>query len=142
MNKSGKTLENWMQGIMLAVLFVIVFSAIIVPYFNKNHSGNYTIEGLPTETIQEKFEKYQEGMSEKLQGGEVSFTSVAGLTLSTSWDIIVSTLTTIWYFISAGWINTLISYVNLPLQVAYILRGLFIIAIGFILLKILFKVKV
>jgi len=141
MNKRGSTLEGWMQGIMLAMLLIIILSVVVIPYFNENHGGNYSIEGLPTETIQENFEKYQEGMSEKLQGGEASFTSVAGLTLSTSWDIIISTLTTIWYFISAGWINTIIGYLHFPLIVAFVLRGLFLVAIGFIILKILFKVK-
>jgi len=141
MNRKGATLEGWMQGIMLAVLFVIIFTTVVVTKFNEKYGGNYTIEGLPTDTIQENFEEYQAGMGEKLQGGEASFTSVAGITLSTSWDILISTMSTIWYFIGAGWINTIVSYLRLPLIIAYILRGLFMVAIGFILLKILFKVK-
>jgi len=139
--KRGTTLEGWIQGIMLMVLMIIILSVVVIPYFNENHGGDYSISGLPTDAIQENFEKYQEGMAEKLQGGEASFLSVAGLTLSTSWDIIISTLTTIWYFISAGWINTIAEYLNVPMIVAFILRGLFLVSIGFIILKILFKVK-
>jgi len=42
-------------------------------------------------------------------------------------------------FVTGGWVETLVSYLKLPEQVGYLLRGLWIVALGFIVLGILFN---
>lgn len=142
MNKKAGTMEGWITGIFIAMLFVIVFTVIVLPSMNSAHSGDYSVEGLPTSGLEDKFESYQSGMNEKLSSGDVSFLGALGMTLSTSWDVISSTITTIAYFLIGGWIFTICSMMHLPGLVGGILMGLYNIAIGFIVLRIIFKSRV
>jgi len=141
-NKKAGTMEGWVTGIFIAMLFVIVFTIIVVPGMNSSHLGDYAVEGLPTSGLEDKFQSYQSGMNEKLSSGDVSFLGALGMTLSTSWDVISSTITTIAYFLIGGWIFTICSMMHLPGLVAGILMGLYNIAIGFIVLRVIFKARV
>ena len=141
-NKKAGTMEGWITGIFIAMLFVIIFTIIVVPGMNSSHLGDYAVEGLPTSGLEDKFQSYQSGMNEKLSSGDVSFLGALGMTLSTSWDVISSTITTIAYFLIGGWIFTICSMMHLSGLVAGILMGLYNIAIGFVILRIIFKVRV
>jgi len=140
-NKKGATLQNWVEGIIIAVLFVIVFGVVIAD-MNNLYGKDHTIVGLETAGIQDSIEDYQESIEEKFSGGEATFLAQVGLTLKTSWDIISSTMALIWNFIAGGWIRTISTdYLKLPPVVGLIFQILYFISIGFIVLKILFKVK-
>jgi len=138
-NKKGSTFEGWTEGMVFSVLIVILVGVLIFPSMNAIHSGNKTVEGLPTGDIEQKFQSYQTSQSEKVAGGDASFTSAVGLTLSTSWDILIGALTMVMSFITGGWVETLVSYLHLPSQVGFFLRGLWIVSLGFIILRILFN---
>ena len=139
-NKQGEgTFEGWGEGMMFFVLFLLVFTIIIVS-MNSIHDGeDYVVEGFDTSDIQESFGGYQESMEEKITGGEASFLSAVGLTLSTSWNILTSLFSMLMSFVTGGFIQTIISYLKLPDIVGFILRGLFITALGFIILRALFN---
>lgn len=143
-NKKAATMQSWTEGIGLMVAFVIVFGVIIAG-MNSLYSKDYNVEGLETDTFESALETYQASQQEKLHGGEASFTSAVGLTVSTSWDVVTSTLSLVWNFITGQWIQTiLVDYLHLGeigITLAFILRGLLFIAVGFIVLRILFKVK-
>jgi len=141
-NKKGSTFEGWTEGVIFSILIVLLFGTIILAGMNSLHGKNYEVEGLPTDSIQEKFENYQESQSEKIKGGDASFTSAVGLTLSTSWDILIGALTMLMTFVTGGWVETLIAYLHFPAIVGYLLRGLWITALGFIVLRILFKERI
>ncbi len=139
------TLENWTSVIAVAVLFVILFGAAIAT-MNGLYSQNHAIAGLETDGFQSAFENYQESMESKLKGGDASLTSAVGLTVSTSWDVIVSTFNLLGNFISGGWIRTIIiDYMHMDgtggVALAFFLRGLFLLSIGYAILKVLFKIK-
>jgi len=140
-NKKGEgTFEGWTQGMVFSVLFVIIFG-LIIANMNNLYSQNYSIQGLKTDEIQKTFQNFQKSTSEKFSGGEVSFGDVV-MSLSTSWDILISILKMLLLFIVSGeWISTVISYLMLPDAIAWGLRGLYIAGLFFILLRILFKVK-
>jgi len=139
------TLEGWTGTITIAVLFVLLFG-VVVASMNNLYNKDYTIAGLETDGYQSAFESYQENVESKLKGGEASFTSAVGLTVSTSWDVIVSTFNLLGNFISGGWIRTIIiDYLHVQgnggVILAFFLRGLFLLSIGYAILKVLFKVK-
>ncbi len=143
MNKTGGTMEGWITGIFIAMLFVIVFTTVVLPGMNTSHGGDYFVEGLPTTDLQSSFQSYQSGMNEKISSGDVSFLGSLGMTLSTSWDIITSSVSTIAIFLTGGWIMTISRMIKgLPEIIPFILIGLYNLAIGFIILRIIFKVRV
>ncbi len=140
-NKKGQTLQGWSEGIIIIVLFIIVFGVVIAA-MNGLYSEEYAIVGLETSGIESSLESYQTGVEEKYRGGEASFLAQIGLTLKTSWDIIFSTMTLIWTFLTGGWIETITTdYMKLPIAVGLFFRMLYFLSVGFIVLKILFKVK-
>lgn len=140
-NKRGQTLQGWSEGIIFIVLFVIVFGVVIFA-MNTLYDEEYAVAGLETSGIENALESYQAGVEEKYRGGEASFLSQVGLTLKTSWDIIFSTMNLIWGFLTGGWIQTIATdYMRLPPVVGFMLRTIYFLSVGFIVLRILFKVK-
>jgi len=137
------TFEGWTEGMIFSVLFVIIFGGIIVVGMNSLHDGDYVIEGLNTSTMESAFETTQESVHSNIEGGDASFTSSSsGLTLGSSWDIIKSILAMVMFFITGGWIQTSIMYMGLPEILGWGFRGLYIITMGFIILRILFKDRI
>lgn len=137
----ASTFETWVTAVSFSILFVIIFGMVVVD-MNNLHGGDYEIEGLETDGIQSQLEDYSESAKERVDGGDVSFLSAVGMTLSTSWNIVTSLLSTLMFFVGGGWIETLIIYMRLPAIVGMIFRTLYIIALTFMVLRILFKVKV
>lgn len=134
------SLSGWTEGILLSVLIVILFGGVIVG-FNTMYNKDNQI-GLGTNTSQSEFSEYQGTLADQIQSGEADFTSSEGLTLKSSWNIIESASSIIWNFFTGGWIETILTdYMKLPSIVATIFRILFFLSMGFIILKILFKVK-
>jgi len=143
MGKKAQTMQGWTEGIAIAVLFVMVFSIVIVG-MNDLYSKDHEIEGLPTTDFYDKLKTQQDSMDEKFSEGEASFLGAVGLTVSTSWDVLFGTLTILWQFLTGSWIETIIGYMNMGeigTPVAYVFRALFFLSIGFIILKILFKIR-
>jgi len=81
-------------------------------------------------------------MNEKISSGDVSFLGALGMTLSTSWDMIVGVFQAVAIFLTGGWIMTICSMMHLPEAFAFLLIGLYNLAIGFIVLRIIFKTRV
>jgi len=135
------TFEGWTEGMVMSILFVIIFGAIVIGGMNTIHNDNQTIEGLNTTGLQSAFENYQETAHSKVSSGEVSLSGLY-TTLSTSWDILSSLLITLMSFVAGGWIRMIVHYMMLPEEVGFMLQGLYIVAFIFIILRILFKTKV
>jgi len=144
MNNRGETMQGWTEGIAVAVLFVMVFSLIIVG-MNELYSEDHEIEGLPTDTFYNSLKTQQDSIEEKLIDADASFLGAVGLTVSTSWDVLTSVMGILWSFIAGSWIETIIiDYMRMGeigVPVNYVFRALFFLSIGFIILKILFKVR-
>lgn len=138
-NKRAVSLSGWSEAILLSLLAVLMIG-IIVAGFNTLYDQDHDI-GINTDTIQENFEDYQETLSREITEGEAEFTSDQGLTLKSSWGIIKSGLAIIWDFMTGGWIETIVNYMKLPSTVALIFRILYFLSLGYVVLKILFKIK-
>ena len=138
-NKKAYSMSGWTEGILLSVLFVMVLG-IVFAGLNSSYGESYDI-GLSTNATQEAFENYQDTLDAQIGSGEADFTSSSGLTLKSSWGIIKSGTGIIWSFLTGGWIETTVMYMGAPPELALIMRILYFLSIGFIVLKILFKVK-
>jgi len=141
-NKKGSTFEGWTEGIIFSTLIVILFATIILPGMNTKHNQSYQIEGLNTTGVINNFNTYQTNQQDKLTNADPSFLSAVGLTISTSWDILVGVLTMVMFFVTGGWIETIFSYLLVPAIVGQIIRGLFVLALGFIMLRVLLKERI
>ena len=139
-NKKGAgTFEGWTEGVVFSIMFVIILGVVVMGGMNSIHTENVSIQGFETGDIEQNFENYQISQSDKLQKAEATFIGAVGLTLSTSWDIITGILTMVMSFITGGWVASIVSSIGLPSQVAWLLRGLWIVSLGFIVLSILFN---
>ena len=143
-NKKAATMQGWTEGIGLMVIFVIVLGVIIVG-MNDLYSKDYEIVGLETDSYSAALQSYEASQEEKIVGGEVDFESNNPISLKTSWDIIVGTVKLVWNFITGQWLQTiLVDYLHLGgigYTIYLILRGLLFIALGFIVLRIIFRIK-
>jgi len=139
-DKRGYSLGGWSEGIIFAILLVSLLG-IIIGGMNVKYNKDYQI-GLGGNTTESAFVDYQSTLEREISGGEAVFDAQSGLTLKSSWGIIKSGITIIWDFFTGGWIETIvIKMMNLPPIVAITFRLLYFLSIGYIILKILFKVK-
>jgi len=138
----GSTFEGWTQIMVFSMVFVVILSVIIIPKMNTLHSGNNNIVGLDTDSLESDFQSAQQTVDNKLKGGKVSFLGSVGLVIETSGDILISFLSMFLSFVAGSWILTIVGYIGLPYQIGWMLRGLYIIVLGIILLRILFKTRV
>lgn len=141
-NKKGAGIGLWTETILLSVGFLTILT-IIIAGFNSMYSKNYSIGIGDRTNATQKLINYQDTSSEKMTGGEVSFTSASGVTLKTSWDIMTSLFSILWDFITGGWIHDLISTMGLGEAgdvLALILQVLYFISVIFAGLYALFRV--
>jgi len=138
-NKKGVTMSSWTEGILFSLLIVLILG-IVVGGFNVMYGEDNQL-GLGGNTTESAFADYQGTLESEIRGGEAEFDSTSGMTLKSSWGIIKSATGIIWDFLTGGWIETIVMYMKLPSEVALVFRILYFLSIGFIILKILFKVK-
>lgn len=131
---------GWTEGILMSILVVILLG-IIIGGMNVKYGQDHQL-GLGGNTTKSAFVEYQGTLEREIGGGEAQFDSASGMTLKSSWGIIKSGMNIIWDFFTGGWIETITTdYMRLPSSVAIIFRMLYFLSMGFIILKILFKVK-
>lgn len=143
MNKKAYTFGGWTEIIALSVLFVVLLGIAVVGMNDKYDSSEDPSFGMG---IQEdansslnNLVEYQEQFQNSVKSGSASFTSVFGLVLSTSYDIIITGMFLFWTFISGSWIFKAVAMMQLPLILGTVFQVLYLLSIGFILLRILFK---
>ena len=141
MRKIGaRTYSSWMQGIVLMVLYVCFLGVVLIGGMNDIYSGNNSISGLGTEDLTDSFESFQNSATQRIRDGDISVTDLGAILFLDSWTIIIGAFEFIFGFLFGGWINTIIiTYLKLPETVAFMLQGLWIISIVFIILTIVFK---
>lgn len=136
------TMQNWTEGIVIMILFVVIFGVVIAG-MNVQYNKSNKIIGLDTSGYEDTFKNYNDNIKEKTTGGEASFLGSVGLVLGTSWDMIKTTFGLIGNFISGRWLRTIVvDYMKLPEEIGFWIQTLYLMSLGFIILKILFKIKV
>jgi len=136
-------LAEWGTGIMFSLLFLGVFTGIIVEMNGSYHQSN--VVGLVDNSNgTNRFITYMDKGSQKVTGGEVSLDATNGITLKTSYQLVEDFIGLVWDFVSGGWIGDVIDMLNLGTMgtlLSVTLRILFFISIIFALIYILFKVN-
>jgi hypothetical protein len=133
------SMSGWFEGAILSLMFVLVLTGVVV-YFNVDYSKSNNIGLLTNDTMNDLI-GYQKISQDEIGSGEASFTSAAGMTLSSSWTLMKAAISIIWNFITGQWLETICTdYMHLPAVVALLLRILYTISLVWIIIRILFKV--
>lgn len=134
-NKRGSSMGFWTEGALFSVaiisLMLIIFSGMNALY-DKNYDGGF---GFTTNETMDSFNSLQDTLDEGVRSGEGGSTGNTGIELSTAWGMILATTDAVWGFATGRWIETAFDIIKFPMILAKILRILFVISIGFILLK-------
>lgn len=133
----GSTLQTWIEiGLIATVFVVLLTSSVIVPMNNRfNQTYDIGLSGNISE-----YQTLQGEMQEKVDQGKATFLGSLGMSLSTSWDLIKLTFTTVLSFISGMWIpKVVVEYLHLPALLGIALQILYFVAIVAIIASIVFR---
>lgn len=97
-------LSGWTESIVLVSAFVVVLT-IVVAGFNVLYNQNYTVPIIDNNTQQ--LINYQTAAHSQLQQSDVVIGTVNGITVKSSYDILMGLANSIWSFLSGGWIPNL-----------------------------------
>jgi len=141
-DKRAFSLSSWTEVALfttLMVLLVITLIANMNVTYDQNYDGSFGLSNAIA-TTQGELTDYQETLQQNVREGQAS-SSGTGISLTTTWSIITSGLNIMWTFLTGGFIEEIIGLMQLPTIVGTILRILFVLSIGFILLKLILKIK-
>lgn len=135
------TISGWVEGILLSLLFLTIFG-LVVAGFNLQYGQNYNL-GINGTSTEQRFIQYQDTAQQQIKGGDVAFDAQQGISLKNSYGLAVDAISVVWDFLSGGFIENIISLLNLGatgVALAKTLRILWFISLVFALLYGLFKV--
>lgn len=141
-NKKAYSLSGWTEVALLSTLFIIMFIGIIAEFnikYGQNYDGSFGLSG-QANSVAGNLSDYQNTLQQNVKAGQASSTGL-GLSLTTTWSIISSGSSIMWQFLTGGYVEQLVSLLKFPVIVGVILRILFVLSIGFILLKLILKIK-
>lgn len=141
-NKKGYSLSGWSEVAVFVTLFVLLFIGLIAEMnvkYNQAQDGTFGLSGLAT-TTQGNISDYQATLQQSVSQGQ-SDSSGFGISLTTTWGIISAGANVMWTFLTGGWIEQLVGLTHLPNVVGTFLRIIFVLSIGFIILRLVLKIK-
>jgi hypothetical protein len=144
-DKRGVSMQGWSEALLLLIGFTLligIFVASMNSEYKQNKDPSFGI-GINNNAnkMLTNLTDYQNKMSEKFQTGTASFASVFGLTLSTSWEIVQFTFNLFSSLVTGGWILGAVSLMGLPLYLGTIFQLMYLIGLGYIVIKLLFRIK-
>jgi hypothetical protein len=144
MNKKGVSLAGWVEG-AVGVILILGCLAIIVLSMNISYNqSNDPTFGIASDTTKNALIGYQTTIQEGMKG-DASTNQINGISLSTSWGMITAGLSIVGDFVTGQWIRNgigLLGWGDAGTLLGIMLSLVFVLSLGFILLKILFKIKV
>jgi hypothetical protein len=141
-DKKGFSLSGYVEVALMTTLFMLLFIGLIAEFnvkIGKTYDGTFGLSSSLAST-QSDLEGYQATLEKSVKEGQSSSTGL-GISLSTTWGIISSGATIMWNFLTGGFIETIGGMLRLPTAVSQILRVLFVLSIGFIILKLVLRIK-
>lgn len=143
-DKRGVSLSGWSEVAIFCILFIGTLVVILVnmdAIYTENHATNL---GFDTNTTIQAYQKSQlTSLQTQIAEGKANTDTITGLSLSNIWGLILSGANAVWGFISGSWIETAVALTGITTDypVALGLRILYLISIGFIIIKLILKVK-
>lgn len=134
--------SGWIEIILFSLLFMVILGAVIGG-LNKEYGNNYdSTFGLGTNDTLNSLTNLQDSFTTATAEGEASNNANSGISLSTSWQLVKAITSTTWNFVTGDWIIKSVALAQLPAILGVVLRILWFLSIGFILIKLLFKVAI
>lgn len=140
MNRKGATFGQWTEGILFSMLIILALGTLTVSIYQQYGKNNDLTFGIGANDTISKFIGYQDSLQTSTSEGE-AVTSTTGVSTTTLWGIIRTGATITWTFLSGAYIENLTDLMNLPAYVGLVFRLVYLLSIGFILVKILTKVE-
>lgn len=141
--KKGASLSGFTEGALGIILFLSVIAVIIISMNNTYNKTEDPTFGFSTNDTLAKYIDYQNKLQNATTTG-VAQTNLFGLGLDTIWAMVQIGVTTTWTMLTGGWISNAVGLLQLGdsgKALALILRLLYIMAVGFIVIKLITKVK-
>lgn len=137
-------LSGWAETMVMFSLIVGLMTLLFAG-FNADYNKNYDV-GINTTSIEENLKTKSNQGQEQILGGEANSNanSDAGI-LSTSIGIITGMGSMVWTFLTGGWIETVVGYLNIGLaggKIALYIRILWVMSVIFAIAYTIFKVKI
>jgi hypothetical protein len=141
-DKRGYSLSGWTETALFITLFIGLIGLLIVSLnvkFDENFDKTF---GRPDRLsgLEQDLNDYQNTLQKSVTEGSASSTGL-GISLTTTWNILSSGSTIMWSFLTGGFIEDMVSLAGFPMMVGRILRILFVLSIGFIILKLVLRIK-
>jgi len=141
-NKKGYSLSGWTEVALLTTLFMLLIIGLIAEFnvnYDENYDGTFGLSNQLSST-QGDLSDYQDTLQQNVKQGETT-SGTDGISLSTTWAIISSGANIMWNFLTGGFIEQIVGMLMLPPIVGTILRILFVLSIGFIIIKLILRIK-
>lgn len=134
--------SGWTEGILLTLAFIAVLG-LVVAGFNLQYGKSHSVGFSDSETEQ-LFIDYQDTARSQIEGGDVEFDALQGISLKSSYGLAKDAISIVWTFLSGGFIEEAISNWNVGTAgtlFARAIRILWFLSLVFALLYALFKIK-
>jgi len=143
-NKKAFSLSGFAEAGIGILVILMIFALVIIPEMNIQYNGTHDPTfGLSTNATRTAFENYQASLQEGMKG-DASTNTYSGVSVVSAWSMTIAGISMIINFITGGFIQNAVGLLKLGVAGYWLgwgLRLLFIFAMGFILLKMLFKVR-
>jgi hypothetical protein len=145
MNKKGATLQLWIEVLLFIIIFLGVM-AIIGSDMNTKYGQSHDLTiGLNLSKQLQSIAIYKDDLMNSTSGGQAELTDFGILKLGTTAKILMGVTSILWNFLTGRFIWDLIATMNIGdygLLIGTIFQILYIIAIGYILLKLVLRANV
>lgn len=142
-SKKGVSLQGWIEA-GLGVVLLLVVIGILVVNMNVNYGQSYDATfGMQTNSTLNEFNDYQATIEQGMQG-EATTSALTGISLGTTWSMTKAGLKIAFNMVTGQWIENAVSLLNLGsagVILGKVLRILFVISLGLILLRMILKIN-
>ena len=145
MNKKGSNFAIWIELVLFFMLIIIVLASIGSDMNSRYGKSNDLTLGLNMSVQYEALKQLKtDSVNDSLQG-QTSLTDFGILKLLTAPKILVQTMSVLWSFIDGSFITQIVNAMNLGdigMYIGIIFRILYVLALVFILLKLVLRINV
>jgi hypothetical protein len=142
-NKKAYSMSGFVEG-AIGIILVLLTLALVVTSMDHDYGHSHDSSfGISINSTQNDLNNAPGKVTDALQG-EVDTTSSNGVSILKSWGLALNGITTVLSFISGSFITNAVNLLGLGQAGTYLgwaLRILFIMAMGFVFIKILFRVR-
>ena len=137
------SLSSWTEVALFMILFMTCIGIVVVSLNSDYGRSENPTFGIVTNSTLNEINQYQSTIEQGMEG-EAETSSLTGVSLGTAWGMIKAGMSIAFNFVTGSWIENAVNLLNwgaAGTALALTLRLLFVLSIGFILLKLILKVR-